>query len=75
MGSELWAVVPLSGGRRQFPARRVVFSRVAEPIRAMSGRSSPTMILSGAGGGTVNPAFFCSSAEDATRFQTVGYPG
>jgi thioesterase domain-containing protein len=38
-------------------------------------RSSPTLILSGAGGGAIDPAFFCSSAEDATRFQTIGYPG
>jgi thioesterase domain-containing protein len=39
-------------------------------------RSSSTLILPGAGGDSaVNPAFFCSNAENATRFQTIGYPG
>jgi thioesterase domain-containing protein len=38
-------------------------------------RSSFTFILSGAGGGVVNPAFFCSSPEDSARFPTLGYPG
>ena len=41
----------------------------------MNDRPFPTLILSGAGGGAIDPAFFCSSAEDATRFQTIGYPG
>jgi thioesterase domain-containing protein len=38
-------------------------------------RSSFTFILSGAGGGVVNPAFFCSSLEDPARFPAIGYPG
>ncbi len=44
----------------------------------MNDHSSPTLILPGAGAGgdhAVNPAFFCSSADDAARFQTIGYPG
>ena len=41
----------------------------------MNDRSFPTLILSGAGGGAIDPAFLCSNAEDATRFQTIGYPG
>jgi len=36
---------------------------------------SPTLILSGAGGGAVSASFFCSSTEDAAGFQTIGYPG
>jgi thioesterase domain-containing protein len=37
--------------------------------------SSATFILSGAGGGVVNPAFFHSNSEEAGRFQTIRYPG
>jgi thioesterase domain-containing protein len=45
-------------------------------IRALNDRSFPTLILPGAGGDdAVNPAFFCSKAEHAARFQTIGYPG
>ena len=41
----------------------------------MNDHPFPTLVLSGAGGGAIDSAFFCSSAEDATRFQTIGYPG
>jgi thioesterase domain-containing protein len=34
-----------------------------------------TIIFSGAGGETTNPAFFCSSPEQEACVQTVGYPG
>ena len=45
-------------------------------IPALNDRSFPTLILPGAGGDdAVNPAFFCSKAEHAARFQTIGYPG
>jgi thioesterase domain-containing protein len=37
--------------------------------------TTQTIIFSGAGGGTVHPAFFCSSPEQAARFRTIGYPG
>jgi thioesterase domain-containing protein len=37
--------------------------------------SSVTVMLSGAGGGVIDPMLFCSSIHDATRFPTIGYPG
>ena len=44
-------------------------------IRAVNDRSFPTLILLGVGNNAVDPAFFCSSAEHAARFQTIRYPG
>ena len=41
----------------------------------MNDRTSQTIIFSGAGGGTIHPAFFCSSPEQEARFRTIGYPG
>jgi thioesterase domain-containing protein len=37
--------------------------------------ASHTIIFAGAGGGTSNLAFFCSSPEQEASFRTVGYPG
>jgi len=57
-------------------AGRIDCSGGVGSIRAVNDRSSPTLILPGAGGeAAVNPAYFCSSAEEAARFETVGYPG
>ena len=36
---------------------------------------SQTIIFSGAGAGTIHPAFFCSSSEHEARFPTIRYPG
>jgi hypothetical protein len=57
-------------------ASRIDCSRGVGWIGAVTDRSSATLILPGAGGDvTVNPAFFCSNAEDAGGFQTIAYPG
>ncbi len=41
----------------------------------MTNAASVTVILSGAGGGVINPMLFCSSAEDAPAYPTIRYPG
>ena len=41
----------------------------------MNDSPSPTFVFPGVGGFAIEPAFFCSSAEDAARFHTVVYPG
>ena len=41
----------------------------------MNDPTPQTIIFSGAGGGTIHPAFFCSSPEQEARFRTLGYPG
>ena len=41
----------------------------------MSDEPPVAVILSGAGGGVIDPSFFCSSVEEEARFPTLGYPG
>jgi thioesterase domain-containing protein len=41
----------------------------------MIDQSSPVIVLSGAGGGSLDPAIFRGRVDDVTRFETIGYPG
>ncbi len=34
-----------------------------------------SVVLSGAGGGVIDPTLFCSSIEEEAQFPTIGYPG
>jgi len=75
IGDEFRPAVPVRGWRRLYRAGRLLFHCIAGSVRAMNDPSSPILVLSGAGGGVVDPAFFCSSTRETRRFETIVYPG
>ena len=75
IGDEFRPAVPVRGWRRLYRAGRLLFHCIAGSVRATNDPSSPIPVLSGAGGGVVDPAFFCSSTCEARGFEAIVYPG
>ena len=72
---ELRAAVPICRGRRLYRSSCLNIFCITNSVRAVNDCTSQTIIFSGAGGGTIHPAFFCSGPEQEARFRTIGYPG